>query len=329
MVAQLDAQGTTHHTLPVHKKSLRTLTLVPAVRALIQEFDVVHVRSRMPAWVTYLAWRKLPAHKRPTLVSTFHGLYSINRYSAVMARSQRIIAISQCVKDYIQTNYGVEENLIRLIHRGVDPQEFPRDYQMSDAWQSAWYAENPARQGRTFLTLPGRITRWKGAEAFLRLISTLARRYNVHGLLVGDIAPGKQKYRHELERLAWQLGIEDRIEITGARSDLKDIYALSAITFNLSTHPEPFGRTMIEALSMGRPVVAWDYGGAAESVGALFPDGVVPPHDEAQLAACCMRILNQQHQPPATNTFLLETMRRETLQVYAEAFTSKGQSPAS
>lgn len=319
LVEQLTQSGTEHIAMPVHRKSLMSFRLIPAIRALIADKDIVHFRSRMPGWLVYLAWRTLPRDVRPALVTTVHGLYSVNKYSAIMTRGERIIAISEAVKRYILTSYpATPEAHIRLIHRGVSDEEFPRGFQPEALWLNQWRQQQPQLDGRILLTLPGRITRWKGHEAFLRLVSHLARRLDVHGLIVGETAPNKTRYRQLLEKSCWRLGIEDRVSFLGNRSDIKEIYAISDIVFNLSTHAEPFGRTMIEALSMGRPVVAWNYGGAAESVGALFPDGLVEPHDEDALVATSLRIINGHCAPPARNTFLVSQMQRQTLDVYYE-----------
>ena len=139
MVTQLLAEGSEHIALPVHRKSPLSLRLVTPLRELISHYDLVHVRSRLPAWLIYLAWRKLPQHSRPRLVTTVHGRYSVNRYSEIMTKGERVIAISKNVREYILENYPkVEADRIDLIHRGVDPSEFPRNYQPSNEWLTEW-----------------------------------------------------------------------------------------------------------------------------------------------------------------------------------------------
>ena len=319
MVTQLLAEGSEHIALPVHRKSPLSLRLVTPLRELISHYDLVHVRSRLPAWLIYLAWRKLPQHSRPRLVTTVHGRYSVNRYSEIMTKGERVIAISKNVREYILENYPkVEADRIDLIHRGVDPSEFPRNYQPSNEWLTEWQQDHPHLEDKELLALPGRISRWKGHESFIRLIARLRTDDQVHGLIVGGAERKQQRFLEELQQKCRGLGLEDRVTFLGPRSDMREIMSQCAAIYNLSTHPEPFGRTMIEALSLGRPVIAWNYGGAAESVGELFPDGLVAVGDEQALAETTLQLLRKQLPQPLPNTFVLERMQRQTLNVYAQ-----------
>ncbi|MEC8807500.1 MAG: glycosyltransferase family 4 protein [Pseudomonadota bacterium] len=319
MVTQLLAEGSEHVALPVHRKSPLSLRLVTPLRELISHYDLVHVRSRLPAWLIYLAWRKLPQHSRPRLVTTVHGRYSVNRYSEIMTKGERVIAISKNVREYILENYPkVEADRIDLIHRGVDPSEFPRNYQPSNEWLTEWQQDHPHLEDKELLALPGRISRWKGHESFIRLIARLRTDDQVHGLIVGGAERKQQRFLEELQQKCRGLGLEDRVTFLGPRSDMREIMSQCAAIYNLSTHPEPFGRTMIEALSLGRPVIAWNYGGAAESVGELFPDGLVAVGDEQALAETTLQLLRKQLPQPLPNTFVLERMQRQTLNVYAQ-----------
>ncbi|MEC7975896.1 MAG: glycosyltransferase family 4 protein [Pseudomonadota bacterium] len=319
MVTQLLAEGSEHIALPVHRKSPLSLRLVTPLRELISHYDLVHVRSRLPAWLIYLAWRKLPQHSRPRLVTTVHGRYSVNRYSEIMTKGERVIAISKNVREYILENYPkVEADRIDLIHRGVDPSEFPRNYQPSNEWLTEWQQDHPHLEDKELLALPGRISRWKGHESFIRLIARLQTDDQVHGLIVGGAERKQQRFLEELQQKCRGLGLEDRVTFLGPRSDMREIMSQCAAIYNLSTHPEPFGRTMIEALSLGRPVIAWNYGGAAESVGELFPDGLVAVGNEQALAETTLQLLRKQLPQPLPNTFVLERMQRQTLNVYAQ-----------
>ena len=319
MVTQLLAEGSEHIALPVHRKSPLSLRLVTPLRELISHYDLVHVRSRLPAWLIYLAWRKLPQHSRPRLVTTVHGRYSVNRYSEIMTKGERVIAISKNVREYILENYPkVEADRIDLIHRGVDPSEFPRNYQPSNEWLTEWQQDHPHLEDKELLALPGRISRWKGHESFIRLIARLRTDDQVHGLIVGGAERKQQRFLEELQKKCWDLGLENRVTFLGPRSDMREIMSQCAAIYNLSTHPEPFGRTMIEALSLGRPVIAWNYGGAAESVGELFPHGLVAVGNEQALAETTLQLLRNQLPQPLPNTFLLERMQRQTLNVYAQ-----------
>ena len=315
-------EGSQHITLPVHRKSLLSLRLVNQLREVIAPFDVVHIRSRMPAWLIYLAWRKMPVATRPRLISTVHGLYSVSRYSAVMTKAERVIAISEVVRDYIFDNYpDTPEARVQLIYRGVTPDEFVPGYQPSDAWLEQWYSAYPSSRNRKILLMPARITRWKGHEAYLRLIAGLCRRLDVHGVVVGEHGKRQARFFKQLQQQCWDLGIEDHVSFVGNRRDMVELYALADLSFNLSTHAEPFGRTMIESMSIGTPVVAWNYGGASEILRELFPAGLVPVQDEDALLATCLKLLTQPEQP-SPNSFTLERMQQQTLQAYVDLAAS-------
>lgn len=319
MVERLTSEGSEHICLAVGKKSLLSLRLIPQVRRLLEQVDIVHVRSRMPAWIVYLAWRGMPASTRPRLVTTVHGLYSVNRYSEVMTKGEVIIAISGAVRDYIRENYPrANDTRVKLIYRGVDDKDFPRGYQPTSGWVDAFRQQFSIPRERLILSLPARITRWKGGESFIRLIAQLADSHNVHGLIVGSAEDRQKPFESELHQLAATLNIADRLTFTGHRDDVREVMAISDAVYNLSTHAEPFGRTMIEALSIGRPVIAWNYGGAAESVASLFPDGLVDVGDEAALASVTKKVLAGDATPPLPNTFLLSTMCAKTLALYEE-----------
>jgi len=143
LVAQLEAEGSEHIALPVDRKALSSLWQVGPFRQLLAERqpDIVHARSRVPAWIAWLAWRKLPEAQRPHFVTTVHGLNSVSFYSAIMTKGERVIAVSETVRDYIRTHYPqCPEERIRLIYRGVDPAEFPHGYQPSPDWLAQWRA---------------------------------------------------------------------------------------------------------------------------------------------------------------------------------------------
>jgi len=324
MLDQLLAEGSEHFTWPIGRKNPWTLRLIWQLRRFLitQKVDVLHLRSRMPAWVGYLAWKGMdPAH-RPRLVTTVHGPYTVNAYSAVMTKGELVIAISEFIRSYILRNYpAVAARDIRLIHRGVDSTQFPYGYQPSSSWLSTWQQQYPQLAGHKVLTLPARLTRWKGQEDFVRLVAKLKQRgIAVHGLLVGEAHPRKQKFLLELRQLVTALGIENDITFVGHRSDLREIMAVSDIVYSLSLEPEAFGRTTLEALSLGRPVIAYDHGGAGEQLAAIFPQGCVPVADlDALETATCTFLQHTPHVPPQ-HDFSLEAMKQKTLAVYTELF---------
>ena len=320
MVPQLETEGSTHFNWNIGKKSLLTLRLIPQLKRFLIEHqvDILHLRSRMPAWIGYLAWRSMDPATRPKLVTTVHGAYTVNAYSAVMTKGERVIAVSNTIRNYILSNYPqVNPAHIRLIYRGVDPQEFPRSYRPNNAWLEKWRHDYPQLAGKIVITLPGRITRWKGQLDFIQLMVRLKHDgINVHGLIVGEADPKKQNFLHELETRISRLNLNQDISLIGHRTDLKEVMAVSDIVLSLSQDPEAFGRTTPEALSLGIPVVGYNHGGVGEVLQALFPAGLVPLGDLDMLENTVRHCLSQPYTIADNGMFTLANMQASTLAVY-------------
>ncbi|BFM13740.1 glycosyltransferase family 4 protein [Simiduia litorea] len=318
LVAQLESEGSSHIQLPVHRKSLWSLRLVRPVRKLLQELkpDIIHVRSRAPAWIIWLAWRKLPAASRPRLVSTFHGLYSVNFYSAVMAKAEHIIAISQCVEKYIKQHYCQDEQRITVIPRGVDVAAFAAGAP-PDAWSKELYRQYPQLREKHIILMPGRLSRWKGQETFLTMMQQIiAQNPRCHGVIVGDAEPKKVHYRRELEAMATELQLDEGVTFVGHRSDIAEFYRLADIVCHMSSQPEPFGRTLTEALATNTPVVAFDRGGASESLSACFPAGLVPADDVQGFAEKVLSLLGAEVDIKVQPEFHMQHQIEATISVY-------------
>lgn len=321
LVAQLEAEGSTHITLPVDRKSLRSLFQISPLRRVLreQEPDILHIRSRVPGWIAWLAWRGLPAGQRPHFVSTVHGQHSVSPYSAIMVRGEVVIAGSQTVRDYILDNYPqCPAERIRLIYEGVDPAEFPYDHQPSAAWLQQWQQDFPELAGKTVLALPGRLTRLKGHADFIALIRELrAQHPEVHGLIVGGAEAKKAAYAEELKAAVQAAGLAGHISFTGHRNDLRDVLTRCDLVLALSTQPETFGRAVLEAIRLGRPVVGWDYGGVGEILAECYPHGRVPPGDKTALHRRVQAWLAGPDRPAPSTAFLLSSMCDQTLALYA------------
>jgi len=326
MLPQLEAEGSTHINWDIGKKSLLTLRLVPRLRRFLieQQVDILHLRSRMPAWVGYLAWRSMDPATRPKLVTTVHGAYTINAYSAVMTKGERVIAVSETIRSYILANYPqVDPARIRLIYRGVDPLEFPRGYQPDSTWLAKWNHDYPQLAGKIVITLPGRITRWKGQLDFIQLIARLKHTgIDVHGLIAGEADAKKQAFLHELQAKISTLNLDKDISLIGHRTDLKEVMAASDLVLSLSQDPEAFGRTTPEALSLGIPVVGYNHGGVGEVLQALFPAGLVPLGDLDMLENTVQHCLSHPCAIAENQAFTLANMQSSTLAVYRELVAS-------
>ncbi len=322
LVEQLQREGSEHVAWEIGRKSLWTLRLIPRLRRFLREnqVDILHVRSRLPAWIAYLAWRGMDPRTRPHFVTTVHGPYSVNAYSAVMAKGERVIVISEMIRDYVLRNYpGTDPAKLRLIYRGVSPDEFPYGYRPSDEWLDHWYRDFPQTRGKRLITLPARVTRWKGQEDFIELLARIKDALpDVHGLIVGETKPGKESFLDELKARAAALGVADRITFTGHRSDLREVMAISNIVLSLSREPEAFGRVSLEALSLGIPVIGYDHGGVGEQLRAILPAGGVVPGDIGTLAERVRAWLDSPPQVPAGHAYTLQNMQAATLSIYRQ-----------
>jgi glycosyltransferase involved in cell wall biosynthesis len=320
MVAQLESEGSRHIAMPVHRKSLGSLWQVRPLRQLLVDLqpDILHARSRVPAWIAWLAWRKLPATARPHFLTTVHGLNSVGPYSAIMVCGERVIAVSETVRDYILKNYPqCPPEKIELIYRGIDPLEFPYDYQPSPDWMAKWQQDFPQLAGKIVLTLPGRITRLKGHESLIELVAALRKQcLPVHGLIAGGAEAKKKGYLTEVKSRIKARGLENDISFTGHRNDLKEVLAVSDIVYSLSNKAETFGRTTLEALSLGVPVLGWDQGGVSEILQRRFPQGAVPFGNNEMLLARTLELIKNPVKPPQQDSFRLETMLSQTLALY-------------
>lgn len=322
-VPRLQAAGSTHICWPVGRKSPLTLRWVQRLRRLLvrERVDILHARSRLPAWIAWLAWRGMPAASRPHFVTTVHGLYAAGAYSAVMTRGERVIAVSNTARDYIVTTWpATDPASITVIPRGVDPVEYHRDYHPRQQWLDRWYRRYPDTRERYIVTLPGRITRSKGALDFIEVIRGLKTNgVPVHGLMTGALPSGRhRRLGVEIRSRISAAGLDRHITLTGYREDLRDILAISAAVVALSLHPEAYGRVVNEALALGRPVAGYAHGGVGEQLAAQFPEGCIPVGNHALLAE---RLGQWSRHAPALDAArpdTLEHMLHDTLQVYEQ-----------
>ena len=320
---QLKANGSEHVKYTLGRKSVRSLRWVKPLRQLLRQekVNILHARSRMPAWVSWCAWRGMGPATRPRFVTTVHGHYAVNGYSAIMSRGEIVIAISDFVRQYIQENYpATEYDRIRVVHRGADSRDFPYRYQPAQNWYRSWYKQYPMLRNRRVIVLPGRLMPLKGHDDFLRLLATLrSRGHEIHGLIVGDVPPARKQYASSLQEKIDQLGLRHHVNLTGYRHDIRDIVAASNIVLSLAQEPESFDRPVLEALYMGVPVVGYDYGGVSELLHTMFPEGAVQPKDHSALLTCIERVLREPRDcVPQPRGFRLSDTIDKTLRIYEE-----------
>lgn len=320
LVEQLQAEGSEHVTLDLGRKSLFTLARFGALRRVLRALkpDIVHARSRLPAWMGWWALKGMTP--QPHFVTTVHGLNSPGRYSAILLRGERVVAVSQTLRDYVLSHYRwLEPGRVRVIPRGIDPQAFPYGHRPDEAWRKAFFAEFPVLAEAPLLTLPGRGTRLKGHHDAIELLVDLKRRgIEARLLLLGVIEPGREAYVAELRELIQLRGMAAQVVMTPPRRDVRDIYAVSALVLQLSNRPESFGRTVIEALSLCRPVLGYAHGGVGELLAELYPAGRVPPGDRERLVERAAELLRVAPPISPLQSYRLSDMQQATLALYDE-----------
>jgi len=325
--AVLEAQGGEHVSLPIGQKSLRVLCQIRALRQVLQRerVDLVHARSRLPAWIGWYALRGLPRAQRPRWMTTVHGLNSPSRYSRIMASGEQVICVSGSVRDHVMTHYPkTDPARLQVVPRGIEPAAF--------AWR-AWPNPQARRKAAAIdpclggtgplLLLPGRGTRLKGHADALALIARLrATGLDARLWMPGAREPGRERYIAELEVQAAHLGVAEVLAITPPTAAIAEAYAASDLVLQLSRKPEAFGRTVIEALAVGRPVLGWAHGGVGELLDELQPAGAAPCFDLDILTRRAQALLAQP--PPGLTSipYTLQRMQQSTLAIYAQLVAS-------
>ena len=329
LVKAVERVGGRHFTLPLDAKNPLALWRNAArIEALIRAENVaiVHARSRAPAWSAWLACRRTGAH----FVTTYHGVYNEDlpfkrHYNAVMARGEIVIAASRYVAELIAFRHRLDRARIRIIPRGVDPEVFDPSLVVPD--RLARLARDwRLPDGAPTVVLPGRLTAWKGQSVLLSAVARLSRR-DVCCVLVGS-DQGRRRYSVQLVRQAERLGIAPRVRLVGNCDDMPAALMLSDVVVHASVQPEAFGRVVIEAQAMGRPVIAADLGGPVETVRHGETGWRVPPGDAAALAAAIDQALalpdverdalGQRARQAVQRGYSVRAMQEATLDVYEE-----------
>ena len=316
----LQAIGAEHIVLPIGRKSPLTMRHIPRLRALFRDVDadIVHARSRLPAWLAIAALYRMK--QPPHFVTTMHGLNSPGRYSSVMLRGERVICVSETVRAYALQHYPqTDPKRLVVIPRGVDPTALPRDAELDGDWQAQLLAKYPQIAGGRLLLMPARGTRLKGHAHALNLLARLrADGEDVRLLLAGVDQPGREAYVKELRAQCNELGLLDVVAFTPPLAQMRELYAMSDLVLQLSDKPESFGRTVIEALCSGRPVLGWALGGVGELLHELYPDGVVVFGDAETLAERAKKLLVAARPTlRLPDRYTLARMQDDTLALYA------------
>ena len=328
MVEKLEAEGSLHIEWPVERKSIGSLKYIFPLRKLLQKekADILHLRSRLPAWIGYLAWKGLDKNIRPKLVTTFHGFYSINSYSGVMAKGERVIAISNAVKEYVMTHYRVPAEKISLIYRGVDETVFDPAAVSAARIESLKQEWGLGPDTGPVIMLPGRVTSWKGQDVFLKSLAEL-KPLPWTAVCVGELREGSA-YTRSVFNLLTELQLQDRVKFVGNCQDMAAAYLAADLVISASSkEAEAFGRIAIEAQAMGRAVIATAHGGSLETVLPEETGWLVTPDDPQSLAQAIQEALRDRDRllrfgakgrSWVLDNFTTNSMCEKTVSVYRE-----------
>jgi glycosyltransferase involved in cell wall biosynthesis len=285
------------------------------------EINVIHARSRMPAWSALAASKimKIP------FVTTFHGTYNFSNfpkllYNSVMVRGDKVIAISDFIKQHILDNYSrwVTEDRISTIHRGIDCKYFDPSKCDDDIIRKLKLEWQHTGDEPIYL-MPGRLTSWKGHLEVIRMIPYLSKGIVV--FLGSD--QGRNHYTQSLKEEAIKLGVTDRIRFIDECKHMREAYSISQGVIHASTDPEAFGRVVAEAQAMGKPIVVSDLGAPKEIIEPNITGWVISPYKHKEMAIICEQMSQHQSQKfkeycrnRIQTLFTLEIMIKKTLDVY-------------
>lgn len=328
-VTEIERIGAEHIDLPVHSKNPIVMWKnIGRLKKIIKKrgVDVVHARSRAPAWSAWRACNNTNAH----FITTCHAPYNISGeakrlYNGSIANGEIVIAISDYVAQYLQDNYTIDKSRIRTIHRGIPIERFhpaavtpERMIDLASQWRIP--------DGANVIMLPGRITRWKGHHILIEAIAKL-KRSDIFCVMIGS-DQGRTEYREELDAAIREKNLGEKMRIVDQCTDMPAAYMLSTVVISASTDPEGFGRVPVEAQAMGRPIIASDHGGARETILRNKTGWLVPPSDPDALAAAIEEalaldptqraILATRSMAHVIEHFTKEIMAEKTLDIYAE-----------
>ena len=313
---QINLDGGNHVKFDVCSKNIFTaFRRVKGLKKILKEInpDIIHVRSRVPAWLVYFANKSLNIK----VVSTVHGFNSVGFYSSIMQKSDAVICVSNSIKEYIQKHYKTSENKITVIPRGIDLELFnPKNIDET-------FIENFKKEfnlkDKFIVSSVGRVTQLKDYETFIKAILILKKEIpNIVGLIVGGVRSDKEDYLNSLKSLIKELDLEENIIFTGSQSKIEQIYALSDVVISSSKKPESFGRAVAEAICMNKPVIATNHGGVKDIIienenGFFFEVG-----NDKELANNILKSkkLNFDGYGYISNNFSLGNMLNRTIKVY-------------
>ncbi len=316
LVGKLEEFGARHYSLPVHKKSFFSIiNLIPQLCEIIkkEEIQIVHARSRVPAWIAFFACLKT----NTVFITTCHGYYKKHLFSWIMGMGKFVIANSDIIARHMRDDFRVREEFLRIIPRGVDLDKFK-------------FTSQEERQSSPFVVgIVGRLTPLKGHKYFLKAMSkTLRAIPNLRVWVVGSADKRKANYKEELKALTRRLGISHCVDFLGYEEDIKEVLSKLSVLVMATTTQEAFGRVIIEAGASGVPVVATKVGGVIDIIKDQETGFLVAPSDSDAIHKSVMKLYNE---PILANEFTknlrqkveqefsLDTMYSSKMSLYNES----------
>ena len=298
--------------------------------------DLVHIRSRWPAFCI----NKIVKQMDIPLVTTYHGTYSGNtnffkkKYNSSIIQGDRIIAISDFIKNEIKKYFPKSIKKTVLINRGIDVKYFDKNsinqFRKEQQIKNLYLAD-----GKHIILLPGRLTRWKGHQVAINAANILTKNnpdLNFLLVFVGS-EQNKKKYLKSLKKKIVDLNLQNKVLIVGAQNDMPSIYSLCDVVLSTSTEPEAFGRVSAEACSMEKPIIASNHGGSKNIILNEKTGYLVEPNSPEKLAKLIFFVINKSQKEKdlmgkeARNRILqkfnLTNMLSQTLNLYEELINKK------
>ena len=260
--------------LPVHSKNPILIifnTIILSILILVNNINIVHARSRAPAWACYLACLITRRH----FITTFHGTYNYKTYlkkfyNSVMLKSKLTIAGSNFIFNHITENYNNflhSKKKLRVIYRGINL-EYYNQKNISILKMENLKKEWEISANKFTILLPGRLTSWKGQEKFIESLNILIEDYNVSNFqaIVLGSDQGRKVYKKKLINLVQRYRLGQKVKFIDHCKEMPVAYSLADIVISASIEPEAFGRVSVEAQAMGKPIIASNLGGSKETI---------------------------------------------------------------
>jgi len=320
--------------LPVHSKNPVLIifnALVLAIYIIFYKINIVHARSRAPAWTSYIA----SFLTNRVFVTTFHGTYNFKSnlkkfYNSIMLRANLTIAGSNFIFRHINENYSQylhKEKKLRVIFRGINV-DYYNSKNISILKQEKLKQEWNLSSNQFTILLPGRLTYWKGQEKFIESLNILIEDYNIanfQAIILGS-DQGRKVYKKKLINLVERYNLNNKVKFIQHCKEMPLAYSLADVVVSASIEPEAFGRVSVEAQSMGKPIVATDIGGSKETI-INKKSGFLYKHDDPrelakmlntviQLSQDELKLMGNEGRKNITKKFDVEIMCQSNLKEY-------------